>query len=205
MLAKLMKAETGMELLNQKIFLLLNCSNVCSGTWRDHLAIFTAEWLVWALPLLLTYMWLSGNFKMKRAAVFAASSALVALGIGGVIGWLWPQPRPFTLPLGHLLINHTADASLPSDHLTLWWGITLGLAYSPPTRRIGLILAVVGLAPAWARIFVGVHFPADMLAAFVVSLGSAHIVSTYGRTLMTKAAVMGIKAQRAVVRRYSPG
>ncbi|WDZ95811.1 undecaprenyl-diphosphatase [Herbaspirillum sp. WKF16] len=194
-----------MELLNFRIFLLLNSSAIYTSSWREHLAVFTAEWLVWALPPMLVYLWLRGDFKLKKAAVGAALSAAIALCVGGLLGWLWPHPRPFMLGMGHLLINHAADASLPSDHLTLWWGIALGLAHSAPTKRIGLLLTATGLAPAWARVFVGVHFPADMLAAFIVALGSAHVVSAYGRPMVTKATVAGVQLQRALLRRYARG
>ena len=41
------------------------------------------------------------------------------------------------------------------------------------TRTTGSVMALTGIAMAWARIYVGVHFPLDMLGAFVVAMAGA--------------------------------
>lgn len=40
-------------------------------------------------------------------------------------------------------------------------------------RWAGLLLAVLGLPVAWARIYLGVHFPLDMLGAAIAAALSA--------------------------------
>lgn len=205
MLAAVINGSHGMEQLNQQLFLLLNSGAGHPGGWRSHLAVFLAEWLVWALPALLLHLWFKGDFKVKKAAVGAGLSAVLALSAGGIIGWLHPHPRPFALGLGHLLVSHAPDASLPSDHLTLWWGIALGLACSPHWRKIGLLLTLAGLVPAWARIYVGVHFPLDMVAAFLVSLGASQAIRLYGRTGVARATLAGMHVQRLLLKRHVPG
>jgi membrane-associated phospholipid phosphatase len=84
----------------------------------------------------------------------------------------WPRmvhPRPFMIGLGHTLIPHVADSSFPSDHLTLWWAVTFSLAMQRGPRMAGLILAPLGIPIAWARIYLGVHFPFDMFGAVIVA------------------------------------
>lgn len=191
-----------MEQLNQHIFLLINSHTLFVASWFDHVAVFLAEWLVWLLPALLVLLWFRGDFQIKKAAMGAGLSAAIALVAGGLIGWFWPHPRPFMLSMGHLLISHAPDASLPSDHLTLWWGIAIGLAYSPRLRHIGLLLALAGLAPAWARIYVGVHFPLDMVAALLVSLGAAHLLHAVGQPLVAKSSLALVQVQRLLAKRY---
>ena len=85
------------------------------------------------------------------------------------------MPRPFMVGLGHPFLAHVADASFPSDHLTLWWSVAFSLLLHKRTRWAGGLLAVAGLPVAWARIYLGVHFPLDMLGAIVVAVASAGV------------------------------
>jgi undecaprenyl-diphosphatase len=45
-------------------------------------------------------------------------------------------------------------------------------------RRFGLALLALGVIVAWARVFLGVHWPLDMIAAFVVSAFAAILADT---------------------------
>jgi undecaprenyl-diphosphatase len=75
--------------------------------------------------------------------------------------------------LGHTLIPHVADSSFPSDHLTLWWAVAFSFLLQRGHRSIGIGLALLGVPIAWARIYLGVHFPFDMFGAISVALLSA--------------------------------
>lgn len=77
------------------------------------------------------------------------------------------------LDLGNTLIPHAADSSFPSDHLTLLWAVAFSFLMHRRPRWAGLLLAVLGLPVAWARIYLGVHFPLDMLGAAIVAALSA--------------------------------
>ena len=164
-----------MESWNHRLFAVINSPSPFVDAHLHGVVPFLANGLVWLLPVLLTAIWLRGDQEGISAAVRAGLSALIALSIAAAIGWLWPHPRPFVMHMGRLLVAHAPDASLPSDHLTFWWSITLALAWTRRYHRLGLALAVLGLTIAWARIYAGVHFPADMTAAFSVSLIAVQI------------------------------
>jgi undecaprenyl-diphosphatase len=106
----------------------------------------------------------------------ALGVALLALGVNVLIGFVWPEPRPFMMGVGHTWITHAADASFPSDHMTVFMsiGLTFLLAGS-----LGIGLAVLGgaVAVAWARVFLGVHFPLDMLGSVGVAIASYVVLS----------------------------
>ena len=72
--------------------------------------------------------------------------------------------------LGHTLIPHAADSSFPSDHLTLLWAVAFSFLMHRSLRLAGMALALLGLPVAWARIFLGVHFPLDMVGAALVAV-----------------------------------
>ena len=169
-----------MESLNHTLFLTLNAPEHPSAL-AVTLATFFAEHLIWAVPLLIGMGWLRGGENTRKMMLVATASGLLALLINQAIGFAWVHPRPFMLGVGHTLIPHVADSSFPSDHLTLWWAVALSLALQRGPRVAGTALALLGIPIAWARIYVGVHFPIDMLGALAVAALSAWVTLREGR------------------------
>ncbi len=157
-----------MEYFNHLLFAWLNGPEQPSAPVLFG-AVFFAEWLIWAVPIYLGVGWLLGGRHLRKSVLIASVSALMGLAAAQVLGAWWPHPRPFMMGLGHKFIAHGPDASFPSDHLTLWWAVALGSMTQRCTRSTGALMAVTGLAMAWARVYVGVHFPLDMLGALVVA------------------------------------
>jgi undecaprenyl-diphosphatase len=163
-----------MESWNQYIFLLLNASSH-PGAITVEAAQFAANWLVVAAALVIAYLWIWG-LTLKRSALIAVSvSTVLALGINQLLGLLWFEPRPFMIGLGHTLMNHAPDNSFPSDHATFIWSLGFGLIATRASPRWGWLVALAGIVVAWARIYLGVHFPADMAGSFVVAMASAAV------------------------------
>lgn len=71
---------------------------------------------------------------MAIAALIAAGLALLP---NLVLGRLWDRPRPFVARPGqvHLLLPHTADSSVPSDHAAAPFAIAKVLTASH--RKLG--------------------------------------------------------------------
>ncbi|EDZ99702.1 phosphoesterase PA-phosphatase related [Burkholderia sp. H160] len=161
-----------MELLNQTLFLWLNAPEHPSALALT-LATFLAEWLIWAVPLLIGIGWLRGNETTREKMLVATAAGLLGLLVNQIIGLAWSHPRPFMIGLGHTFMPHVADSSFPSDHLTLWWSLAFSLLLQRVPRVAGIALALSGIPIAWARIYLGVHFPLDMLGAAVVAAFSA--------------------------------
>ena len=180
------------EHLNTTLFLMINASLPARPALVTS-AFFFAEYLIWAVPCGLVAAWLLGPGLWRRAAFRAALAALLACVISFAIGVVWPHPRPFVLGIGNQLLEHAADASFPSDHLTLWWAIGFSLLApphgqraAPPVRLTGLLVALFGLPMAWARIYLGVHYPLDMIGALLVALiGATGVALCEGRVFDT--------------------
>ncbi len=153
--------------LNHVLFLLVNAGATTPRWWID-LAVFVANDLVYGVPVLLLGLWLAGGPSRRGAALLAFALAMVALGANQIIGLAWYQPRPFVIGLGHTWASHVPDASFPSDHLTLFTAIGLGLVFGG-RKASGLFTITVGLLVGWARIYVGFHFPLDMAGSLLVA------------------------------------
>lgn len=163
-----------MERVNQTLFLWLNAPEHPNAL-MVALAVFFAQWLIWAIPALISMGWLRGDEGTRKSLLITVAAGVLGLIVNQLIGLSWSHPRPFMIGLGHTLIPHVADSSFPSDHLTLWWTVAFSFILQRSSRSTGVALAWLGLPIAWARIYIGVHFPFDMAGALVVSAFCAWI------------------------------
>ncbi|WP_089657982.1 undecaprenyl-diphosphatase [Franzmannia pantelleriensis] len=164
-----------MNTLNLTLFDLLNAPPDTASS-SVLIAQLCAVQLIWLVPALLVVGWLRGSERLKRPLLEAFMATLLALAISYVIGLLWPTPRPFMVPVGESLLEHRATPAFPSNHLTIILTMSFSLLLHIKTRRIGAALLLLALPVAWARIFLGVHFPQDMLGAAVLAASVAGLV-----------------------------
>ena len=156
-----------LETLNQSVFFALNAQPGAAEGLLS-LARFCASGIVFMMPAIALGLWFLGGREGHRQALFMTLAVMISLGLGRGGGTLWFHPRPFMIPLGHTWINHPADNSFPSDHGTVMFSAAFALL-SLRSRAAGLFLLLAALPVAWSRIFLGVHFPLDMVGAALVS------------------------------------
>jgi undecaprenyl-diphosphatase len=172
-----------METFNHSLFLLINAP-AHPGAIMLVLARLSAEYLILLAPLTLLVGWLRRGERIRKLMLEAAICAVLALLVAQVIGLVWPHPRPFMIGLGHQFLPHVADSSFPSDHLTLMWSVGFSLLLHAESRAAGALLAILGLPVAWARIYLGVHFPLDMAGAALVAALCAWLCLRHARRVV---------------------
>ncbi|TAK92685.1 MAG: undecaprenyl-diphosphatase [Aquabacterium sp.] len=161
-----------MENLNHALYFWLNAPEH-PNTLVLMMAVFVAEWLIWTVPLGIGIGWLRGKENTRKVMHIATAAGMLGLFVNQIIGLAWLHPRPFMIGLGHTFLPHVNDSSFPSDHLTLWWAVAFSFLMQQRQRTVGIAMALFGVPIAWARIYLGVHFPLDMLGAVVVATLSA--------------------------------
>jgi undecaprenyl-diphosphatase len=121
------------------------------------------------------------------SSLWAGAAAIVALGFGQIIGNLVHRARPYeTLANVHLLVDKTTDFSFPSDHATVVGAVAVGLFFVD--RWLGLAAASAALLMAFTRVYVGAHYPGDVVAGLalggtVAALGQIAVVPIIRRAL----------------------
>ena len=156
-----------MNSLNQHIFLLLNADAQASA-FSIWLGRTLAEWPVFIALLLVALAWYKQSDR-KLLAQRAVVTTTLAMGMALAIRCTHYNPRPFVLGLGRMLIEHDATTSFPSFHATFLFSLALPLFMQRGARGTALAIVLLGLGIAWARIFVGVHYPLDMAGAFITA------------------------------------
>ena len=139
----------------------------------DQLGIFLANDLVFLIVLGAATWWLLpfGSDDGKRAALAAAAALIGGLVVAFVVGHLVDVPRPFVAHHVDLLIQSQHDSSFPSDHSTA----SFAVASTAIVRRMPgrwLLLSGATLV-ALARVYVGVHYPADVIVGALIGAGFA--------------------------------
>ena len=189
-----------MEHLNHALFLWLNAPEYPS-TLMLAIATFFAEYAIFALPVTIGFAWLRGSEHTRKVLLEATASGLAGLLINQVLGVAWQHPRPFVIGLGNTLISHAADSSFPSDHLTLLWAVAFNFLMHRSPRWAGIALALLGLPVAWARIYLGVHFPLDMIGAALVAVLSARVAFRGVRVYLPTAYSVALSIHRVLFRK----
>lgn len=163
-----------MEELNRHLFLMLN-AGPAPGFSSLALATVLAQWLIYGIPIMLVSMWLWGGPRARAAVLTSSAALLLALCCNLLIGEWWFHPRPFMVPLGHQYLEHAAETSFPSDHAVVFFAVGLGMVASR-LWRAGSLLVALGIVVGAARVYLGVHFPFDIIGAFWVSIACTWVI-----------------------------
>ena len=174
--------------LNEAIFRFLNQpGNPVLDAFMIGLGIagyvyFTA---LWAVPL-----WFLGR---KRLAVDFLVLMLIDLILAGILKSVFALPRPAS---GALLPPFDRDGySFPSAHATRAFAAALLLSLSTKDWRWRGGLFAYAVAMGIQRIYVGVHWPSDVLAGAILGMAWA-----YGLVLVTRHPGYASARDRAVDR-----
>jgi undecaprenyl-diphosphatase len=111
----------------------------------------------------------------RHGVVAAGFSALLALGIAQLIADLWARPRPYIAhPDVHLFIAPSHDPSFPSDHATAAFAIAVALFLRH--RKAGWVALGLATVLSIARVAVGTHYPADVVAGAAIGTAAALVL-----------------------------
>ena len=108
-------------------------------------------------------------------ALLTPVAALVAFLAQQVIVSLVDESRPYALrPDALVLIARTTDPSFPSDHACVCGAVAAALFFVD--RRLGWTAATTAALMAFARVYVGAHWPLDVVAGLAVGAATAIVL-----------------------------
>ena len=171
-----MKGTDSMNLsdMNIEVFRLINDLGK-EHTVLNQVMIFIAEYMAYFLVAgVLVFWFIRGNHN-RMFVVCGVATLLLAEICGQTAGKLHSNKQPFAeLENVNQLIEKAVDNSFPSDHTILFFSFCASFWLF--NRGWGLLLIGVASLVGVSRIWVGVHYPGDILAAAILSIFSAIFV-----------------------------
>ena len=166
-----------MQALNIQWFQWLHAGSQPGAGWLAF-ALLCAQSLVQIVGGLALLLSLAGPAPLRRRLLQALLAVAIGALLAGLVHRFWPQPRPFMLDLGPLWLDHAARAGLPSSHATGMFSLGFAL-WLQGGRRLGGVLLLLGALVGWSRVYLGVHFPLDILAALPVGWLAAWLARAF--------------------------
>ncbi|MBP2071301.1 undecaprenyl-diphosphatase [Thermoanaerobacterium butyriciformans] len=140
----------------------------------DKVMIFIALYSPIIYGLLMVIQWFVGGDDGKKVSMDEFFAAVIALSANFIISRFYFEPRPFVSHKVNLLIKHPSDASFPSDHLS--GGSAITFTQIRGNKFIGVIMMLLTVLLLIARVYVGVHYPMDVIAGFIIGFLSSKLV-----------------------------
>ncbi|MGW0824842.1 phosphatase PAP2 family protein [Streptomyces sp. NPDC002845] len=160
--------------------------------WFDRGMEFVGEYgLLLAMVLLVVWCWCGVRRRGDEdaassvaALVWAPLAAGVAVLVNIPIRGFVERPRPFVDHEGlEVLVSGKTDYSFVSDHATLT--MAMAVALFVVNRRFGLVGLGLGLLEGFCRVYMGVHYPTDVVGGFALGTAVALLLSPVAMALLT--------------------
>jgi len=147
--------------------------------WAHWLFVAMAKYGILVFAAALVAGWLLARQADSSdgviVVIWTGCAALIALEIGQIVGNSVDRARPYTaMPASHVLIARSTDFSFPSDHATAAGAVAVGLLLAGKrygSSTLGLVTGCLAALLALSRVYVGVHYPGDVIAG--LALGAA--------------------------------
>jgi len=155
-------------------------NGLSGGSFADGLFKLLATDLPALLVALvaLTFLipWSRLRVERRSGAVLATAAAGLALLVNQPIAHLFDRARPYIAhpQAAHLLISRSPDPSFPSDHATGAFALAFGIWLYD--RTLGSVFLLIAAVLAFSRVYVGAHYPGDVVAGALVGMAVATLL-----------------------------
>ncbi len=126
-----------------------------------------ALYLVWILVLGLLWT-VPGPYRPERrkTAVWSVLAILLSLGLAQMLSFVYYRPRPYLEYDVNVLVPEFESASFPARHPSAASAlVAVAGGYS---RLLKLIMWPLLVTASYSRVYVGLHYPSDILGGLVV-------------------------------------
>ncbi|WP_328537993.1 phosphatase PAP2 family protein [Streptomyces sp. NBC_00344] len=180
---------------NPDVSLLYDINGIAKAApgWVDRTMEFIGEYgILLAMVLLVLGCWWQARRQPDRersvtavaAIVWAPLAAGIAVLVNIPIRGFVARPRPFVDHKGlDVLVTGKTDFSFVSDHSTMAMAIGAGLFVAH--RKFGLAAIGLALAEGFCRVFMGVHYPTDVVGGFALGTAVVLLLSPLAMALLS--------------------
>ncbi|GAA2970750.1 phosphatase PAP2 family protein [Streptomyces enissocaesilis] len=178
-------------------------------SWVRHLAEVWTEAGILLFGVLFAVGWWrarNGDARTAALAVLAPLATAVAYVASELLKTVADEERPCravaNAAASLVACPPTGDWSFPSNHATIAGAAAVGLAFA--WRQLALVTVPMALLMAFSRVFVGVHYPHDVVAGLLLG---AVVAAVALRTLarLAQAVVSTMRTSRLTLAAWLAG
>jgi len=131
-----------------------------------------------ATPLAMFVTGLATHDKdLQKKSYYTGASLLVAAGLSTTFKIIIKRPRPFTTYPDIIIKKGKGGSySFPSGHTTMAFATATSLSLSFPKWYVIVPSYTYAAAVAYSRMYLGVHYPSDVLAGILLGMGTSFLV-----------------------------
>ncbi|MDE6362934.1 MAG: phosphatase PAP2 family protein [Lachnospiraceae bacterium] len=123
--------------------------------------------------------------RTRRAGIFSVCALLGSLIVNNillknVIG----RVRPYEVVTGlQCIVAPAVDASFPSGHTGTSFASAVSI-YDQLPKKYAVLLMILAALIAFSRLYVGIHYPTDVLGGLVTGIGIGLLVNRIGNKMV---------------------
>lgn len=135
----------------------------------NPIMIFFAKYMKYFLLFGIIMYWFTRKRENRIMIISSMFAFVIAEVFGAIAGAIHSNNQPFVeLNNVNQLIGHAIDNSFPSDHAIEFFSICITfLLFKKNLRYVWLAIAIL---VSFSRIWVGVHYPADILVGAILGI-----------------------------------
>ena len=155
--------------MNMELFRIIN--NLANkNTILDKIMIFFSEYGPYIFMAAIVIVFILGikqkNCESRKIAVSTVVITVINLIINLIVRSIFHVDRPFVHNKVNLLLPHDSASSFPSNHATGTMSIALGL--EKYNKLLSRILTILSIIIGFSRVYVGHHYPMDVIGAYII-------------------------------------
>lgn len=155
--------------LDDRLFFAINSFARHTGWLHDPMLAYANYGVVLFGVLLAAGLALTRHEPTRHlaAAGWAGLGTLLAVAVNQPLTHLFSEARPYTThPHAFLLASRSSDYSFPSDHAVMVGAAAAGIWLV--SDRLGLIATCAAMLMAFTRVYIGAHYPWDVITGLAV-------------------------------------
>lgn len=150
----------------------------------DKLMIFGATDLIYLTLAIMLILGIKGRIREKKSFLLIILALPVAVLLIKIIHLFFYESRPFVAFNFPPVTPESQDASFPSRHATI--SAVIAFAYTYFKSKWSWLFLPVMIWIGLSRIYVGVHYPLDILGGFITAIISLMLAFLLKRLIFSQ-------------------